>query len=291
MSVIRHHPKSPSSSALFAVVMLLALAAASPSAAQIDIETVIVSSGPSYLDGVVTDYFIEPLLSGSGIASVRLFRENGAFIDLIEDPPGTWGCLEGVVGNCEFFPTLQDVRDLGDLTFTVTGTLGGSDSILIPFEDWDPATGGTGPPTGFPEITSPTNGELGVSLTPTFTWNAPPAWVDVIFAEVLVSTTGDLVDEVQLLATDTSWQPVLIQEGVLHELGVSFFSGIIVDDPRVSPQSDAYLFTSAYQAFSFVPFTTEGFVPLPLLHGFGAGVLVFGLIASARAALRRRTSG
>jgi len=283
MSVTRHHASSAWSSAPFAAALLLLLVAA-PSTAQMNIASLTISSGPAYNSGVFTDFFLEPELTGSGIASVLLSRESGGSISLIEDSPGVWICNPGVVGNCDFFPTLQDLRDLGDLTFTVTGTLGESDSILIPFEDWDPNS--SLPVPGFPEISSPTPGQTGVSLTPTFTWNTPPAWVDVIFAEAVVAATGDDVDSAQLLETATSWAPILVQEGVPHEFNLSFFAVFFFEESRLSPNSDSYLFTSGYQAFNFVTFATAG-TALPVLHGIGAAVLVLGLIGASIAALRR----
>jgi hypothetical protein len=264
-------------------VAILLLLAAAPSAAQMNIDSITITSGPSHTSGIFTDYFLDPELKGSGIASVRLTRQNGAFVDLVEDPPGTWACDEVIPsGPCENFPSLNAVRTLGDLTFTLTGTLGESDSATIAFADWDP---GTGQP-GIPTITAPTSGETGVSLTPTFTWNAAPTWVGAILAEIQIGATGDEVDSALLPETDTSWQPTGLPGGVNQEFRLSFFDVFFLDDPRSSTQMDAYLFSSAFESFNIVPLQTHANVPI--FGGVGATRLVVGLIASGRSALRRR---
>lgn len=275
----RKHHRHP----LSHTVAILLLLAAAPSAAQMNIDSITITSGPAYASGVFTDYFLDPEVQGTGIASVRLTRQNGAFVDLVEDPPGTWACDEVIPsGPCENFPSLAAVRTLGNLTFTLTGTLAESDSVTIAFADWDPGTGQSGIPT----ITAPTSGQTGVSLTPTFTWDAAPAWVGAILAEIQIAATGDEVDSALLPETDTSWQPTGLPGGTSQDFRLSFFDLIFFDDPRSSTQMDAYLFSSAFEVFNFVPFQTLANVPA--FGGVGAALLVAGLIASGRAALRRR---
>lgn len=284
MSGVRKHPKFSWPFSLYPAAMLLVLAAV-PSAAQMGIDTISISSGPAYNSGSFTDFFIEPELTGSGITSVELSRENGGSIFLTEGPPGTWFCeFVPTGGACDFFPTLQDVRDLGDLTFDVTFTNGSSDSIVIPFEDWDPGAG----QTGFPVITSPTPNEFGVSLTPTFTWNTPPGWVEVIFAQVLTVSQDEVVSA-QLAGTAVSWATDLSSSAATSfEFGLSFFDVFFFEEERTSPGLDSYLFSSGFQAFNFVPFSTSPPPTVPGLGGIGVMALVVGLVASGRAALGRR---
>lgn len=254
-----------------------------PAVAQIDIESISITSGPAYQNGVFTDFFVDPELAGTGIAAVRLFRQNGAFVDLVEAPAGTWACDEVIpTGPCENFPTLDDVRALGNLTFAVTGTLGDSDTIVISFADWDPGSG----QAGVPVITSPTPGESGVSLTPTFSWPAAPAWTEAILANVQDAISGDDVEEAILPETDTSWQPMALPAGAALEFRLSFFDVIFLDDPRTSPASDAYLFTSAFESFNFVQFATVG--PVPGLGLVGASILALSAIVLGRNSLRGR---
>jgi hypothetical protein len=183
---------------------------------------------------------------------------------------------------CEQFPTLDAVRTLGNLTFTLTGTLGESDSVTIPFADWDP---GAGQP-GIPVITAPTPAETGVSLTPTFTWNVAPTWVDATLAVVQIAATGDEVDSALLPETATSWSPTGLPAGVNQEFRLSFFEAIFIDDPRSSTQADDYLFTSAFESFNFVFFRTAGAVPI--FGGVGAMLLLTGSIVAGGAMLGKR---
>lgn len=262
------------------------LLSSAPALAQMDVESIAITSGPAYASGAFTDFFLDPEVAGSGIASVRLFRQNGAFVDLIEDPAGTWACDEVIPsGPCEGFPTLNDVRALGDLTFSLSGTLGESDIVVVPFADWDPGSGQPGVPT----ITAPTSGEVGVSLTPTFVWPSAPGWVDAILANVQIAATGDDVEEALLPETDTSWQPAPLPAGTQLDFRLSFFDVIFVDDPRASPESDAYLFTSAFESFNFVPFRTVG--PVPGLGLVGGSLLTIALAASGRRLLGRSGRG
>ena len=265
---------------------LLFLLAATSASAQMNIATVTVTSGPAYVDGILTDYFIDPELIGTGIASVTLSVQQGGSVALVQDADGIWACDEVIPsGPCENFPTLNAVRALGELTFSLTGTLGETDTVVVPFSDWDP---GTGQP-GIPTITAPSSGEIGVALDATFSWNAAPLWVDLILAVVEIEATGADVDEAELPSSTVTWAPSGMPPGTLQEFRLSFFEGIFIDDPRASAEADAYLFSSAFESFNYVPFRTVANVPL--LGGLGASALTLMLIGSGRRLLRKAQQG
>ena len=62
--------------------VLLAIGAAAlfalDASAQMQIDEIIVTSGPAHAGGSFTDFFIDPVVFGSGIASVKLSSQNGA---------------------------------------------------------------------------------------------------------------------------------------------------------------------------------------------------------------------
>jgi hypothetical protein len=255
---------------------------AAPASGQMNVDTVTVTSGPAYSAGSFTDFFIDPEIQGSGIASITFSTQSGLSTGLVPDADGTWACDEVLPsGPCEDFTSLSQINALGDLTFSLQGTLGEMDTIVVPDADYDPGSG----QSGFPVITAPTPGETGVSLTPTFTWNAAPGWVGAILSAVEVSSTGESIDEALLAASATSWMPSGLLAGTQQDFRLSFFDVFFLDDPRASSQSDAYLFSSGFEAFNFVSFTTAAAVPI---LGWASALLSLGFGVVGVHALHRR---
>jgi hypothetical protein len=269
------------------VIAVATWAAAAPTAAQMVIDSVIITSGPAYAAGTFTDFFIDPEVQGSGIAAITFSTQSGLTANLVHDGNGTWECDEVLpTGPCENFTSLSQINALGNLTFSFLGTLSELDTITVPDADYDPGSG----QSGFPHITAPTPGEVGVSLSPTFTWNAAPGWVNAIFAAVEVTATGAAIDE-ELITTPstTAWMPSGLPAGTEQDFRLSFLDVYFLDDPRTSSGSRSYLFSSGFEAFNFVSFTTLGAVPIA---GWVSGLVSLGLGCAGALALRRgRTRG
>jgi hypothetical protein len=247
------------------------------------IDSVTVSSGPAYWAGVFTDFFIDPGVRGSGIASVMFSTQSGLSVSLVQDADGTWLCGEpGTDGPCEDFFSLSEINDLGDLTFSFQGMQAEIDTIVVQNADYDTGSG----QVGFPVISAPTPGETGVSRTPTFIWNAAPGWVDAILTSVELAATGENVDEELLPPVETSWMPTGLIAAIQREFDLSFFDGFFFEDSRMSSDGRSYLFSSGFEAYNGVSFTTvPGALPIA---GWAAGLLSLALAFAGVVTLQHR---
>jgi hypothetical protein len=241
--------------------------------AQMQIDEIVVTSGPAYFGGSFSDYFIDPVVFGSGIASVSISSGSGALMDveLFEVTPGEFICDEGIPSEpCEEFASLAAISALGALTFDFVGDLGEMDSETIPLADYDP---GSGQP-GFPDVTFPSHGQTGVSPVATLTWTSPPSWVEALSVGIEDVVTGVTADEDLFFGapvTTTSWAPAGMSSGNAYDFEISYFEPFEFEDPRTTDGSRAYLFTSAFESYNSVVFA----VPEPgVLPAFGAGLLL-----------------
>lgn len=266
-----------------------ALLAPGPALAQMVIDSVTVTSGPAYAAGSFTDFFIDPEVVGSGIASITFSTQSGLSTPLVQDVDGTWACDEVIPsGPCEDFLSLAQINALGNLTLSLVGTMAETDTIVIPDADYDPGSG----QSGFPQIVSPTPGETGVSVMPTFSWNAAPGWAGAILTRVQVSATTETVaEELMLDASATSWMPGTLPPMTTQDFRLSFFDVFFFEDPRSSNGARPYLFSSGFEAFNFVSFTT-GLAPgkqVPIA-GWAGAVVALGAGLAGCVALQRRRS-
>jgi hypothetical protein len=241
--------------------------------AQMQIDEIVVTSGPAYFGGSFSDYFIDPVVFGSGIASVSISSGSGALMDveLFEVTPGEFICDEGIPSEpCEEFASLAAISALGALTFDFVGDLGEMDSETIPLADYDP---GSGQP-GFPDVTFPSHGHTGVSPVATLTWTSPPSWVEALSVGIEDVVTGVTPDEDLFFGapvTTTSWAPAGMSSGNAYDFEISYFEPFEFEDPRTTDGSRAYLFPSAFESYNSVVFA----VPEPgVLPAFGAGLLL-----------------
>ncbi|MEM9177006.1 MAG: PEP-CTERM sorting domain-containing protein [Myxococcota bacterium] len=260
-------PFSPIPLVLFALLV-------DPAAhAQMEVDELIITSGPSVIDGVFTDYFTDPVIFGFEIAAVSVTTQSGVTVDFVEIDDDEFGCDEaGIPGDpCEGFASLADLNALGDLTFSLLGESGEVDSIFVPAADWIP---GAGQP-GVPMLTSPAPGDSSLPPGNLFQWSPPPVWVDAIVVDMVDVLLDQGIDEDLFLGnTQTSWAPTGVNPTRLHAFELSFVDTFFVSDLRTTPGGRPYLFTSGFEAFSrkFVP---EPSGALVWLSGVGA-VAAFG---------------
>jgi hypothetical protein len=257
-----------------------ALLVAADSSAQMVIDDIAITSGPAYEGGVFSDYFIDPVVFGSGIASVTISSQFGGLSEtLFEVTPGEFICDQGIPSEpCENFASLGAISALGALTFDFVGDMGEMDSETIPLADYDPGSG----QTGFPAVTFPSYGEIGVSPTATLTWNPPPSWVLAASVGIENVVTGVTPDEDLFQGspvTTTSWAPAGMTSGEAYDFEISFFDPIEFEDPRTTNGARAYLFTSAFESYNSVVFA----VPEPgVVPAFAAGLLLMRGLARRR---------
>jgi hypothetical protein len=267
---------------------LAACLLASPGLAQMEIDEVIITSGPAYFAGGFTDFFIDPVVFGSGIDTVTLRSQSGTLNEvMVEVTPGEFAC-DGAIPSepCENFPSLASISALGAITFDFVGDLGEVDSITIPLADYDPGAG----QSGFPDIVFPLNGQTGVSTSATLEWSPPPGWVQAINAAVEETFTGVSADDVVFFGTppgapvtDTTWAPANLAESTVYSFELSFFEIIEIEDPRLSTDGDDFLYTSGFESFNETRFIT---VPEPSVAGLLlAGGAFLGLLGWRRRAL------
>jgi len=257
---------------------------ASGASAQMEIDEIVITSGPSYSGGSFGDYFIDPVVFGSGIASVSISSASGTLmdVDLFEVTPGEFICDEGIPSEpCEEFASLAAISALGALTFDFVGDLSEIDSETIPLADYDPGSG----QSGFPDVTFPSQGQTGVSPSATLTWTTPPSWVEALAVGIENIATGVTPDEdlfFGMPVTTTSWAPSGMSSGNAYDFEISYFEPFEFEDPRTTDGARSYLFTSAFESLNSVVF----FVPEPgFLPALAAGVLLIGRLA------RRRNAG
>ncbi|MEM7410611.1 MAG: hypothetical protein AAF430_10295 [Myxococcota bacterium] len=265
---------------LAAVLLVMPLG----SKAQLVIDDVQITSGPAYVDDVFSDYFLAPVVRGSGIASVQLTSQFGGIdVPMVETDPDQFECDEVIASEpCENFAAVGDLTALGSLTFQIVGDLGEMDTVVVPVADWDPAPGQG---SDRPNVAVPQPGASVASGSP-LSWSAPPAWVQAIAVSVEESPMGDLVDEALFFgdplgapATDTSWTPTGIEDAVAYDFPISFVQVFSLDDPRTSSGGRAYLFSSGYSSEN-----TVSFVPEPgFALSFACGVGLLMALASRRA--------
>jgi hypothetical protein len=247
------------------------------------IEDISITSGPAYFAGDFDDFFIDPIVTGTGISSVVVSSEFGGFDQaLFEVTPGEFGC----VLSCEGIPSLSDITALGDLTFIFFGSLGENDHVVIPLADYDPGSG----QSGFPSVVSPVNGATGVATDATLQWTSPPLWVDAIAVSIEDLVSGDTPDEALFFgdppllapASVTTWAPsgMVSDAGYVFEL--SYFHAIQFEEPRMTDGGQPFLYTGAFESFNESFFT----VPEPgsLVLNAVALSMVFGI-----GQLRRRS--
>ena len=260
------------------LALSMILAAATPVAAQLAIDDVIVTSGPNALDGSPSHFFIDPAVFGAGIASVVLSTASGASTALVETDVDEFVCDLGASYPCGALASLAEIDAFGDLTFEIIGELGESDTVVVPQSDWAPAGG----QPGLPVTTSPAPGVSAFPPGNLLEWSSAPAWADAVQTELIDPIFDAAVDE-QLFfdPTTTSWTPTGIVPGRLYVFDLSFFDIDFLEDARTSTQGRAYLFTAAYQQRStkFLPEPNGAGVWLAAL----ASLAFAGRVRSARA--------
>jgi hypothetical protein len=269
--------------------LLAGLPAGRASAAMV-IDEVVVTSGPAYYAGGFSDFFIAPVVVGTGIASVTLTSQSGTLNEvMVEVTPGEFACDQAIVTEpCENFASLAQISALGNLTFTLLGDLGEMDTVTIPLADYDPGSG----QTGFPGVVSPAHLATGVSPTATVQWTSPPAWVQAIAVGLEELVTGNPTDDELFLGTPpgapvttTTWSPSGMTNNTAYDFEVSFFEIIELEDPRQSSGGRDFLYTSAFESYN----NTIFFVPEPgrLAALLSALPLVAALARRRRCRVRR----
>jgi hypothetical protein len=233
-------------------------------AAQMQIDEVVITSGPAYYAGVFSDFFVAPVVFGTGIASVTLTSQSGPLNEvMVEVTPGKFACDEAIPSEpCENFTSLAQISALGNLTFSFVGDLGETDTVTIPLADYNPGAG----QAGFPGVVSPAHLATGVSPTATLQWSSPPAWVQAISVDLEELLTGNPTDDQLFLGTPpgahvttTTWAPSGMINGTAYDFDVSFLEIITLEDPRQSSGGRAFIYTSAFESFN----NTVFFVPEP----------------------------
>jgi hypothetical protein len=257
----------------------LALLSGSGSGAMV-IEDISITSGPAYSAGDLTDYFIDPIVTGIGISSVTISSQSGGFEQpLFEVTPGEFSCEGFGVSPCEGIPSLADITALGDLIFIFVGILGENDHVVIPLADYDPGSG----ESGFPGVVSPANGATGVATDATLEWTAPPLWVDAIAVSIEDLVSGVTADEATFFgdppllapASVTTWAPSGMVSDASYVFELSYFHAIQFEEPRMTDGGQLFLYTGAFESFNESFFT----VPEPgsiILNAVALSV-VFGI--------------
>lgn len=258
----------------------VAVLVAADASAQMQIDEIVITSGPAYVGGSFSDFFIDPVVFGSGIDSVTIRSQFGGLNEtLVEVTPGEFVCDEAIPGEpCENFASLAAMAALGAITFDFVGDLSEMDSETIPLADWDPGSG----QSGFPNVTFPAHGQSDVSPSATFTWMAPPSWAAVASVGIEDLSTGVTPDEDLFFGapvTTTSWTPSGMTSGNTYEFDISFFEPFEFEDPRTTNGARAYLYTSGFESNNSVVFS----VPEPaVLTAFTAGLLLIRRLARRR---------
>jgi len=263
------------------VSQILALAALpllcpSPTAAQMAIEELVITSGPAYQNGVFTDFFIDPVVSGFEIAAVQVSLTSGLTIDFVEVDEDEFACDEVIPSEpCEGFASLAEINAIGALTFSVLGESGETDSWVVPAADYMP---GSGHPE-FPEIVTPGPTESEFIPGSAFVWTTAPVWVDAIAVDLVDVLTDTGVDEALFFGnTTTSWTPTGAIGGDPYNFEVSFVELFFFEDSRTTDLGRDYPFTSGYEAFN------RKAVPEPL------GAAAWAVTLCLLAVLTRRSS-
>jgi hypothetical protein len=243
------------------------------------IEELVITSGPAYQNGGFTDFFIDPVVSGTEIAAVQVSLTSGLTIDFVEVDEDEFAC-DGVIPSepCEGFESLAEINAIGNLTFDVIGENGESDSWVVPAADYMP---GAGHPE-FPAIVTPGPAESVFIPGSAFVWSTPPSWVDAIPVDLVDVLTDTGIDEALFFGnTTTSWTPTGAVDGNDYDFEVSFVELFFFEDPRLTDQGRGYVLSSGYQAFN------RKSVPEPT--GANAWTATLGLLAflTGRSSLRR----
>jgi hypothetical protein len=257
--------------------MLLAMSTflASTASAQMMIEEIAITLGPSYFGNVSNDtFFIDPNVMGSGISSVTLTSQfGGVSQELTEVTPGEFNCDEPMPSPCDDIDTLAEITALGDLTFTFVGDAMEMDSVTIPLADYDPGAG----EVGFPEVVFPGSFATDVPIDATFEWTTPPAWVDAVDVSIEDVATGDTTDEMTFFGdpifspvTDTMWAPEAMVANTTYLFELSYFEAIVFQDPRMTTGGRNFLYTGAFESFNELIFT----VPEPGVIVLNAAALL-----------------
>jgi hypothetical protein len=283
---LRTRPIRPISIETLLILIASTVIFASAAHAQMAVDEITITSGPAYLAGSFTDYFIDPIVMGSGISSVTLSSQfGGVDEELFEVTPGEFSCYATLPSPCEDIASLADITALGDLTFTFVGSQGENDSVTIPLADYDPGSG----QSGFPDVVYPTSGATDVPADATLEWTSPPSWVDAIAVSIEDLVSGDTADEATFFGdpigvpvTETTWAPAGMVGGASYLFELSYFEAIQFEDPRTTNGARDFLYTSAFESYNANVFM----VPEPgMLALNGAALLtVFGIV-------RRRLRG
>ena len=258
-----------------AALGLASLLIAPEAGAQMQIDEVIVLSGPCTLDGVHEGFFFDPVVFGSGIAGVALDTGSGANLPMTEVEPDEFVWDDPAGDFCRRFDSLAEIDALGELTFDFLGELGELDTIVVPLADYE---NGAGQPGG-PVMVAPAAGNTNLPPGNTFVWATAPAWTDLIAVDLVDPVIDDGIDEALFTnPATTSWTPSGIVPGNTYIHEVSFIDAYFLGDGRTSAMGRGYDFISGFQAYE------RKYVPEPGLDGLVAA----GLFGSAFLTSRRR---
>jgi hypothetical protein len=248
---------------LMAMVLAVLIPAADTSGA-LDIQSIRFMEGKYWWDGVLeaNPYGLWGGVNGNDITDVTMIVPGGTSIalDYWGDGGADWGFETpdyATIGALRAdFPT-------GDYIFSFNG---GTDSVTLyrgPVE-----------PTGFANITYPSDGAIDVPVNPTITWDSCVGYGDALGLLLWdeVDNTGIVTDFLDIGLT--SWTPPSpLEPGHLHELEVAVFAGTAGQPySKMTNTGDSFLYYDLFEYCNTIQFTT---IPAPgafVLAVIGVGI-------------------
>jgi hypothetical protein len=199
------------------------------------------------------------MVNGDGITSVTVTSPTG--ITTVGEPrDGLW-----VLELAEDYHTLNLLRQdfpVGNYMFTFNG---GVDSVTVytnPIE-----------PTGWANVTYPSDGATDVPLNPTFTWDSCVGYGDELHVDVGYKGFDILLYQAQLGIAETSWTPGTLCPGHLHRFEPEVHKGSTQSYSLVTDQGDSFTYTDVFSYSNEILFTTV--IPAPgafVLAVIGVGI-------------------
>lgn len=202
-----------------------------------------------YWDGtaITNPYGIEVWVNGSNITSVSVTDPHSGNHSLTDWGGGQWGFDDGGFAS---LVALEASYGNGNYAFNFNS---GEDTVTIDYQNTEPS--------GFANITNPTDGQTGVGLNPTYTWDSAAGYGEALGMWVIEDPSGvadDIYENVPEYNTAlTSWQPGSLSELTEYEFELSVFKAQGGSVQALSTDgSDDFDYYGLFDYTNIVGFTT-----------------------------------
>ena len=231
----------------------------------LDVQEVYIDQYKDHWNGTVetNPFGIDIWVNGSGITSLSVVDPHLVSHGLVLDD-GEWAFYQGDFAD---LASLAISYGPGDYVFTFNSGEVDEDTVTISYLYSEP--------TGFANITNPTDVETGVGLNPTYSWDSAAGYGDALGMWVVDNLSNDIYWNAPADINLTSWQPGVLAASTEYEFEIS-----VITADGGAPQAkqtdgaDAFDYYGLFEYINIVGFTTIP-EPVSLLVLCIAGPMLF----------------